>query len=118
MAKILLVDDQEILLELAEIQLGKDHHVTSTLIGSEALQMLQEQDFKVVLTDFELEQSINGVDIAQAAVRKGIIAVIYSGNPQKIKLPDELIGKVTILKKPIRDINVEINHIMSRNEET
>jgi DNA-binding NtrC family response regulator len=115
MANILLIDDKDYLLEVTEAQLISDaHKITTTMNGEEALKKIQDEDFDLVISDFDLEQDINGVDIVKEVVKKGVIAVLYSGTPHKIQLPENLVGEVTILKKPIENINLEVRKILAQ----
>ncbi|MFN4132022.1 MAG: sigma-54-dependent transcriptional regulator [Caldimicrobium sp.] len=63
--KILLVDDERITLKNLEYVLKKEgYEVISTTSGVNALKLLQEQEFDVVLTDLKMEK-VDGLEILE-----------------------------------------------------
>ncbi len=62
-ARILIVDDEKIALKNLEYVMKKEgYDVTTTMSGSNALKLLQEQEFDVVLTDLKMEK-VDGIEI-------------------------------------------------------
>jgi len=62
-ARLLIVDDERIALRNLEHVMKKEgYHVTSTQSGSNALKILEEQQFDVVLTDLRMEK-VDGMQI-------------------------------------------------------
>lgn len=63
--KILIVDDERIALKNLEYILKKEgYEVTATTSGPNALKLLQEQEFDVVLTDLKMEK-VDGMEILE-----------------------------------------------------
>lgn len=61
--RILIVDDERIALKNLEYVMKKEgYEVTTTMSGSNALKLLQEQEFDVVLTDLKMEK-VDGMEI-------------------------------------------------------
>lgn len=64
-AKILIVDDEKIALKNLEYVMKKEgYEVTATMSGPNALKLLQEQEFDVVLTDLKMEK-VDGVEVLE-----------------------------------------------------
>ncbi len=62
-ARILIVDDEQIALKNLEYVMKQEgYDVTTTRNGSEALKLLQEQEFEVVLTELKMGK-VNGMEI-------------------------------------------------------
>lgn len=63
--KILAVDDDDIVLDILEHLLSKDgHEVVTTTRGAEALLLLNEGDFQMIILDWELPD-ISGIEICR-----------------------------------------------------
>jgi len=63
MAKVLLIDDDQIIVDLLETILTmKGHHSTKAVDGATGLRFAQEQEFDLVITDLNLPK-ITGWDI-------------------------------------------------------
>lgn len=64
-AKILIVDDEKIVLKNLEYVIKKEgYEVTTTSSSPNALKLLQEQEFDVVLTDLKMEK-VDGMEILE-----------------------------------------------------
>lgn len=64
-AKILIIDDEKIALKNLEYIMKKEgYEVTATMSGSNALKLLQEQEFDVLLTDLKMEK-VDGMEILE-----------------------------------------------------
>ena len=63
MAKILIVDDEQSMLEVLTIMLKREgYEVSSTTDGNEAIKMVESNGFDVVITDLKMEP-IDGVEL-------------------------------------------------------
>jgi CheY-like chemotaxis protein len=62
-ARVLLVEDHEIVRELIASTLGDGYDVVGTDRGHEALDLLVRRDFDVVVLDLSLEGELSGRDI-------------------------------------------------------
>ncbi len=102
MNKILLVDDELIILQALSINLQKSgYEVTTAANGEEALARLEEQSYDIIITDY-LMGSINGVELSNAAKRlyPETKVIIFSGNIEQ-NLNKLTSGADCILSKPI-----------------
>lgn len=62
MAKILLIDDEELVLKSIEKLMKREgHEVVSVRNGQEAIQKVQEADFDLLVTDIRMP-SLNGIE--------------------------------------------------------
>lgn len=116
MPNILIVDDEAMLLELAQAQLDRlQVGITTTTQGLEALKLISQQHFDVVVTDYKLEgQTLTGIEIAMEAMRKNIAVVLYTGST--VPLPDEL-QNVLVLRKPSLKLRQTVTNVLStRND--
>ena len=52
--KILVIDDNSLIRESAQLVLGSEHKVTTAEDGKEGLLLIENEDFDVVLCDFEM----------------------------------------------------------------
>jgi DNA-binding NtrC family response regulator len=87
MTKILVVDDNDALrdhLEWAAQDTGRE--VVAAESSEQAMQLIQEHDFDVVVTDLRLESENAGLDVLRAAKEKDIytqvIVVTAYGTPE------------------------------------
>ncbi len=70
MASILIVDDdQSILMLLSEVLNRLNHHVTKASDGSEAIPLIQQQNFDLVISDLHMKK-INGIEVLKAVKEK------------------------------------------------
>ncbi len=60
--KLLLVDDEELLLKALRLPLGRHCEVACALTIDEALAELEKGTFDVVMSDFDLHDRMNGVE--------------------------------------------------------
>lgn len=80
-AKILVIDDEQIVLRSCNRILSEEEYEVHTVeTGEEGLQRLAEQKFDVVLTDLKMP-NISGMDILKAAMKSypGIIVIMMTG---------------------------------------
>jgi sigma-B regulation protein RsbU (phosphoserine phosphatase) len=70
MASILIVDDdQNILMLLSEVLNRLNHQVTKASDGSEAIPLIQQQNFDLVISDLHMKK-INGIEVLKAVKEK------------------------------------------------
>lgn len=137
--KLLLVDDEEITIETLEHVLRKEgYDITSTKSGAQALSILQNQEFDVVLTDLRMKQ-VDGMQVlsrcrelypdseviiitayaslpsAIETMKKG--AYYYIAKPFKLdevrKVVKEALEKVTLKKENVQ-LREQIKNFKSR----
>jgi DNA-binding NtrC family response regulator len=89
MAKILVVDDEpELRSQLEWAACGEDNgqEVVSAESGSQAIQLIQQQDFDAIVTDLKMETDDAGLTVLKAAKEKDIytqvIVVTAYGTPE------------------------------------
>jgi DNA-binding response OmpR family regulator len=108
MARILLIDDDEQLLQLFEIALKKAGHDTTVAPGGvQGLALLDQQQFDLVITDIIMPER-DGVEVIGALIRNEVRPAIIaiSGGSQRLTSAQLLeIAKVMkvdmVLPKPI-----------------
>ena len=63
MSKILLIDDEEAIVRLLSMSLRSDgHDVVTALNGEEGLEVFQEENPELVLTDIKMP-GMNGIEV-------------------------------------------------------
>ncbi len=65
-ARILVVDDEELIRTTLEIKLSPDFDVTIASSGHEAIEKINEQSFDVILTDLKM-MGVDGLDVLRTA---------------------------------------------------
>lgn len=92
--KLLLVDDNQILLEQMSRYLGKqDHEVTTASDGEQALEIMGRESFKVCFTDLKMP-GIQGDEL---------LNIILSQHPETKVVIMTAYGSVRIALKAIKD---------------
>jgi len=86
MFKILVVDDEPALTSQLEwAARGEGREVVAAESGAQAIQLIQQYDFDVIVTDLKIETDSAGLDVLKAAKEKDIytqvIAVTAYGTP-------------------------------------
>jgi two-component system response regulator PilR (NtrC family) len=77
MAKILVVDDEPALRgDLEWAAQGKEREVVAAENGQQAIQLILENDFDVVVTDLKMEPEATGLDVLKAAKEKDLYAQV------------------------------------------
>jgi len=87
MAKILVVDDESELRDhLAWAARGDGREVASAESGEQAVRLIQQQDFDVIVTDLKMETDEAGLNVLKAAKEKDIytqvIVITAYGKPE------------------------------------
>ncbi|MCP3931926.1 MAG: response regulator [Bacteroidetes bacterium] len=102
--KVLVVDDEKIMLDLLEKILEKNrYNVTSTVDGEEAIKILVYEDFDLVITDLQLGQ-VNGFDIlrkAKALNPRTVVIMITGCSEREYAIEAHRLGVDSYLLKPI-----------------
>jgi len=105
--KILGIDDNEDLLQLAEIALSTEgHEYTSTNNGKDGLELIRKRDVDVVLLDLSMPD-FSGMDVLDALGKDGISnkqkIVVFTASPPSEELDESLHekGVHSILVKPM-----------------
>jgi CheY-like chemotaxis protein len=72
--------------------------------GSEALQMLQSEEFDFLLSDIVMPNGINGIEVAREARRlnKGIKVLLASGYARDLLERHQAVDEFPIIDKPFR----------------
>ena len=108
MAKILLVDDEELVIKSLEKLLKKEgHDITAAHNGSEAIKKAESMDFDLIITDLRMP-TLNGIDTIEQ-IRK--VVRMRGGTPapeicitgyadEEINKKAEKIGVADYLYKP------------------
>jgi DNA-binding NtrC family response regulator len=87
MIKILVVDDEpDLRVQLERAARGENRDVMSAEGGEEAILLIQQEDFDVIVTDLKMETDSAGLDVLKAAKRKDVhtqvIVVTAYGTPE------------------------------------
>lgn len=87
--KILLVDDDDLSLDAMEFWLKiyfKDHNVRANKYSFQAEELLQQEHFDVLITDWRMPYK-SGTQLAIKAkdAHPDIVVILYSGDPPKEK---------------------------------
>ncbi len=105
MARILVVDDEKIALRNLEYILRKEgYEVTATMSGAKALQLLQEEEFDLVLTDLKMEK-VDGLEILENCKRlhpdtEVIMITAYATIPSAVETMKK--GAYDYIAKPFK----------------
>ncbi len=105
MARILVVDDEKIALRNLEYILKKEgYEVTATMSGTNALRLLQEEEFDLVLTDLKMEK-VDGLEILENCKRlhpdtEVIMITAYATIPSAVETMKK--GAYDYIAKPFK----------------
>ena len=111
--KILVIDDELSMRQFLQILLKKDgYDVTTAENGEIALRKLKEENFTVILMDYNMPEAIDGIDLLNELLHTSprsqvIVITAYASTEQAIKAIE--LGAVDYVSKPfnvaeIRDI--------------
>lgn len=102
-AKILVIDDEEVVhISLKRILGRQGHHVVTTASGHEALEILVNECFDMVITDLMMPE-MNGIELLQELKKRSIASpvLMITGYPTiKTALQALRLGAVDYLAKP------------------
>jgi CheY-like chemotaxis protein len=115
--RILVVDDNDDLLDLTSAMLTKSgYQVHSARSGTEALRMLESEEFDLVLSDIVMPNGVNGIEVAREARRlnKGIKILLASGYAGEVLERYQAVGEFPIIDKPFRmsDLAARVRSIL------
>jgi len=119
--KILIVDDEEVILELFKEVLRKHgHRAITAKDGSEALELVKQQDFSLVFLDLKLP-GMDGAELFRniRLIRPDLQVVIITGYPNSDIMSRALAyGPFGIIKKPLNDLDIiaAINTFLQTSE--
>jgi len=105
MARILVIDDEKIALRNLEYILKKEgYEVTATMSGTNALRLLQEEEFDLVLTDLKMEK-VDGMEILENCKRlhpdtEVIMITAYATIPSAVETMKK--GAYDYIAKPFK----------------
>ena len=107
MAKLLVVEDEDDLIDLYAAQLGSGgHEVLTASSGAEALSILEKNsDTALVIADISLSGEMNGVAMVGAARRLNpdLPVLFISGDVTRAQSEaGSLNGRISVLQKPFR----------------
>jgi signal transduction histidine kinase len=103
--RILVVEDNDDLLDLTSAMLTKSgYQVRCARNGTEALRMLQSEEFDLVLSDIVMPNGINGIEVTREARRlnKRIKVLLASGYAGDVLERHQAVGEFPIIDKPFR----------------
>ena len=105
--KILVVDDEQIVLTAFKIELEQDgYQVKTALSGKEAIALALKEPFDIVYTDLVMPE-INGTQLCRQIKRIApqTEVVLFSGSPYEVALEQEGFtqagGRDEMLRKPL-----------------
>ena len=78
MKRLLVVDDEKMVRESVENLFGSDYQVETMDSGNDAIYLLQNESFDLVLTDFNMRLG-DGKDVANYCSGRGIPVIIMTG---------------------------------------
>jgi DNA-binding NtrC family response regulator len=105
MARILVIDNEKIALRNLEYILKKEgYEVTATMSGTNALRLLQEEEFDLVLTDLKMEK-VDGMEILENCKRlhpdtEVIMITAYATIPSAVETMKK--GAYDYIAKPFK----------------
>ena len=107
--KILVVDDEQIILTAFQIELqDAGHDVKIALSGREALELISQEGFDIVYTDLIMPE-MNGTELCQKIkkITPQTEVILFSGNPYEVEEQlgafIEAGGRDEMLRKPLGD---------------
>lgn len=104
--KLLIVDDEEVLLKNIKSYFGRKGYVVFTALNGEAgLDQLKTEDPDLMLLDLHLKEGIQGMEILKQSLEikpsLKIAVLTGSGNDQDVVKNCLDLGAKAVLKKPI-----------------
>lgn len=108
--RILLVEDEPLIREImAELLEDAGFDVTATCTGEEAVILLAENEFAILLTDITMPGEIDGIDLAEHAreTHPGLPVVFVSGRPESAQRVRAVAPPMAFLPKPY-----DVHHLL------
>ena len=105
--RVLVVDDDQILLRAFERTFRKDYDIRCAGSGSEALQLLAGHEVDVLVTDFSMPV-MSGIDLLQAVVARHpsvarLMLTAYADLPEVVALKAQGLVSAVLMKPWSRD---------------
>lgn len=87
--KVIYIDDEEINLELFQMNFEDEFQVFTSETPEDAIDLIKQEDIKVVITDFRMPK-MNGIDLIRAAKEEmpNVVCMILSGFVESEVKPD------------------------------
>ena len=105
--RVLLVDDNTLARRVMERALNSERGSTLQSVvvaasGEEALELLKQESYDVLVTDFQMD-GLNGLELTKEArkLHPGIAALLISGHSRAILEKDHDLSGVALLGKPV-----------------
>ena len=120
---ILLVDDDSELLNITKSLLEHSGYLVTTVKSSyEALNIIKAYMFDILITDYSMEQGMNGVELAIEASKflKGTPIILYTRKVETLDMQQIFeAGIAEVVSKPckISDLDVTIKRILGVTED-
>jgi CheY-like chemotaxis protein len=116
-ARILLVDDEETILDSgSQSLLHRGHSVDSAQWGKWALELLEKEEYDIIITDFNMPD-MNGIELVQKIQERWITTpiIITTGN---VRFSSPFLDNVFVLYKPCEpsDIEARIQIVMDEKD--
>lgn len=106
MKRILVIDDESIVLNVLERMLKRDFEVVATVDGADGVRLYQQQPFDLVISDV-LMPGKGGLEVVQDILTFDPTArvIVMSGGTKSVHADEhfqeaETLGAVTVLEKP------------------
>jgi signal transduction histidine kinase len=103
--RVLVVEDNDDLLDLVSTMLTQSgYQVRYARNGTDAIRMLQTEEFDLLLSDIVMPNGVNGIDVAREARRlnKRIKILLASGYAGDVLERHNAVGEFPIIHKPFR----------------
>ena len=111
--KLLLVEDEPLIREvMAELLEDAGFDVTAACTGDEAVILLADDGFAILLTDVNMPGLVDGIGLAEHAreIHPGLPLVFVSGRPETERRASHLPGPKAFFPKPY-DLDVLIKAV-------
>lgn len=112
MSKILVVDDDnDLRVHLARAAKGDGREVFAAKDGEEAIQLIWQHEFDVIVTDLRMENDRAGIDVLKAAKEKDIytqVIVITNYGTPEVSIETMRLGAFDYLERNSPGTNIPI----------
>jgi len=120
MKKVLVVEDNPMVLKSVEFKLTKDgHQITTAQNGRDALNLLQKERFDLVLTDL-IMPFVTGIQLIEAINKNGIKTpvIVLSSSTQEATVMDAFdLGARDFISKPFspQELSLRVKRTLDLN---
>ncbi|MCX7661069.1 MAG: response regulator [Candidatus Omnitrophica bacterium] len=106
MPKVLIVDDEEILLNNLKSYLERKGYIVECILnGEDGLELIKEKDFDILLLDLHLKEGPSGLEVLKLAlkIKPELKVVVFTGYGQDKDIEETCfsLGAKGFLKKPL-----------------